>query len=670
MSDKIRMGHLSFAQRAECENKKEIIFLSPTNSRPEAPEASIHENITSHLHSTKQFPAIHTSESICSCGEVSKKCHVNAKCVQKDFKDSSTSWESLEHICVSKEMLTRLKRISGDYEQGTCDQVVNNAENKLIQKETTTTVERPKNLISNFIERSGLKSSVRERIQNAKEMFRTNATENSKKYKHIYQTLKKKSDQQSTTSENDGFTSVIINATPPQHTDQLTAASIHQPSTTKRHHSTHKQPKTSPTMKNQLNSPKPNSKQNSKSPKQFSLKTRPEFRRFYEWVSKRVELGEDGHISDVKTLRKWIHVFFDTKKGTNKKIKQNSDQNNVVNNNADVNNSDVDSFDEKLIFNSRLSHKRQVDSYPYEPNPYYAVTNEVDLSKETKNSTNDSAIVYDTFVNRQVLLWFSSLAEPRWIKSHINANAEKFSLYVVLFVFLGVISTMGAVIYRLFFQVKSHKNYIIGKKTVEKENIDDNEDGNNEEKEKDPLQKEQQEGEEKFNSPGNWRTPESESSTGDDRTLRDDEHGNISNIERADSRHVMCTIVSQERSLDEISQVEQRQHDANNNNQPEEQAPSSHMMSSMLQQTSSPPLSAITNHSSSPPQSPNIHHQPQHQQPSLPSPPGSFMFEPPPPNELNPIIVDSSIVTVHSPKMIDDDNPDVNTLARRSRELY
>ena len=107
-------------------------------------------------------------------------------------------------------------------------------------------------------------------------------------------------------------------------------------------------------------------------------------------------------------------------------------------------------------------------------------------------------------------------------------NAEKFSLYVILFVFLGVISTMGAVIYRLFFQVKVHKKYIIGKKTAEKQDPNDNEDGNvneAEEKDKEPLKKEQPEGEEKFNSPGNWRTPESESSTGDDRTLRDDEVG-------------------------------------------------------------------------------------------------------------------------------------------------
>lgn len=98
---------------------------------------------------------------------------------------------------------------------------------------------------------------------------------------------------------------------------------------------------------------------------------------------------------------------------------------------------------------------------------------------------------------------------------------------------------MGAVIYRLFFQVKSHKNYIIGKKTVEKENIDDNEDGNNEEKEKDPLQKEQQEGEEKFNSPGNWRTPESESSTGDDRTLRDDEVSKENYISELSSTNII-----------------------------------------------------------------------------------------------------------------------------------
>ena len=84
---------------------------------------------------------------------------------------------------------------------------------------------------------------------------------------------------------------------------------------------------------------------------------------------------------------------------------------------------------------------------------------------------------------------------------------------------------MGAVIYRLFFQVKRHKNYIIGKRNDEKENFDTN-DGNaneNDDKEKDTLKKEGMEGEEKFNSPGNWRTPESESSTGDDRTIRDDD---------------------------------------------------------------------------------------------------------------------------------------------------
>ena len=145
----------------------------------------------------------------------------------------------------------------------------------------------------------------------------------------------------------------------------------------------------------------------------------------------------------------------------------------------------------------------------------------------------------------------------------------------------------------------------------------------------------------------------------------------MSNIERTDSRHVMCTIVSQERSLDEISQVEQRQQDPNNNNQqPNEQRLSGQMVSSLMQQTSSPPLSAITNRSS-PSQSPHIH-QTQHQQPGLPSPPGSFMFDPPPMNDMNPMIVDHSMVQVHPPKMSDHDpeNPDVNTLARRSRELY
>ena len=72
-------------------------------------------------------------------------------------------------------------------------------------------------------------------------------------------------------------------------------------------------------------------------------------------------------------------------------------------------------------------------------------------------------------------------------------------LYVVVFICFGIMSVMGVVIYSLAYQVRHKRTYTVNKNNQQKA------------------------GKITYHSPNNWRTPDSGSSTGDDRTLHDEE---------------------------------------------------------------------------------------------------------------------------------------------------
>ncbi|ESO09904.1 hypothetical protein HELRODRAFT_167722 [Helobdella robusta] len=199
------------------------------------------------------------------------------------------------------------------------------------------------------------------------------------------------------------------------------------------------------------------------------------------------------------------------------------------------------------------------------------------------------------------------VSPKREVRQNLTVNKEKFILYLIIFIFIGVWTVTMAIIYRLGQLLEKEKrkattnnnNKNGNKALIEQQQIDQTADN--------------------YHSPGNWRNTESESSTADDRTLRDDEHGDMSNMERSDSRNIMCSNIM---SADDRSSKESNTAKMSIENDDKDNTADK----AILQSTSSPE-SSIMNESTT--HQATIISQPSYINANipLPSPPTSLMFE-------------------------------------------